>query len=209
MLNKTIAGMLLDIKAVSIVDEDNLFTWVSGIKSPIYCDNRLTISYPEVRSTIADGFAEKIKAQYPDVDIIAGTATAGIPHAAWVADRMNKSMVYVRSASKGHGKGNQIEGVVKPGDKVVLIEDLISTGGSSLKAVEALQEAGAEVVKVFGIFNYNFTKMENRFEEAKVDFETLTDYKTLLPIAIERGYVPAEKKDTLLKWCENPEIFTK
>ncbi len=209
MLNQTIAGMLLDIKAVSIVDEDNLFTWVSGIKSPIYCDNRLTISYPEVRSTIADGFADKIKAQYPDVDIIAGTATAGIPHAAWVADRMNKSMVYVRSTSKGHGKGNQIEGVVKPGDKVVLIEDLISTGGSSLKAVEALKEAGAQVVKVFGIFNYNFTKMEKRFEEAGVAFETLTDYKTLLPIAIERGYVPAKKKDTLLKWCENPEIFTK
>ncbi|WP_430884719.1 orotate phosphoribosyltransferase [Fusibacter sp. JL216-2] len=209
MLNQTIAGMLLDIKAVSIVDEDNLFTWVSGIKSPIYCDNRLTISYPEVRSTIADGFADKIKAQYPDVDIIAGTATAGIPHAAWVADRMNKSMVYVRSTSKGHGKGNQIEGVVRPGDKVVLIEDLISTGGSSLKAVEALKEAGAQVVKVFGIFNYNFTKTEKRFEEAGVAFETLTDYKTLLPIAIERGYVPAKKKDTLLKWCENPEIFTK
>jgi len=209
MLNEKIAGMLLDIKAVSIVDEDNLFTWVSGIKSPIYCDNRLTISYPEVRSTIADGFAERIMDQFPEVDVIAGTATAGIPHAAWVADRMNKSMVYVRSTSKGHGKGNQIEGVIKPGDKVVLIEDLISTGGSSLKAVEALQEAGAEVVKVFGIFNYNFTKMENRFGEAKVAFETLTDYKTLLPIAIDRGYVLAEKKDTLLTWCENPEIFTK
>lgn len=209
MLNQKIAGMLLDIKAVSIVDEDNLFTWVSGIKSPIYCDNRLTISYPEVRSTIADGFAELIKKQYPDVDVIAGTATAGIPHAAWVADRLNKSMVYVRSASKGHGKGNQIEGVVKPGDKVVLIEDLISTGGSSLKAVDALVEAGAEVVKVLGIFNYNFSKMEKRFAEANVAFETLTDYKTLLPIAIERGYVPADGKEALLKWCENPEIFTK
>jgi len=209
MLNQKIAGMLLDIKAVSIVDEDNLFTWVSGIKSPIYCDNRLTISYPEVRSTIADGFAELIKKDFADVDVIAGTATAGIPHAAWVAERVNKPMVYVRSASKGHGKGNQIEGVVKPGDKVVLIEDLISTGGSSLQAVDALKEAGAEVVTVLGIFNYNFTKMEKRFNEAEMSFETLTDYKTLLPIAIERGYVPAEKKDSLLKWCENPEIFTK
>lgn len=200
--------MLLDIKAVSIVDEDNLFTWVSGIKSPIYCDNRLTISYPEVRNTIADGFADLIKEKYPEVNVVAGTATAGIPHAAWVAERVDKPMVYVRSASKGHGKGNQIEGVVKAGDKVVLIEDLISTGGSSLKAVEALVEAGAEVITVLGIFNYNFTKMENRFGEAKVCFETLTDYKTLLPIAIERGYVPAEKKETLLKWCENPEIFS-
>lgn len=117
MLNQELARMLLEIKAVSIVDETNLFTWVSGIKSPVYCDNRLTISYPKVRTTIAKGFVDLIKAQYGEVDVVAGTATAGIPHAAWVADLLEKPMVYVRSTAKGHGKGNQIEGVLTPGQK--------------------------------------------------------------------------------------------
>ncbi len=123
--SKQVAEKLLDIKAVSITSRDNLFTWVSGIKSPIYCDNRMTISYPDVRNLIADGFVEQIKERYSDVEIIAGTATAGIPHAAWVADRLNKPMVYVRSKPKAHGQGNQIEGVLEKGQKVVLIEDLL------------------------------------------------------------------------------------
>ncbi len=209
MLNQELARMLLEIKAVSIVDETNLFTWVSGIKSPVYCDNRLTISYPKVRTTIAKGFADLIKKQYKDVDVIAGTATAGIPHAAWVADLLEKPMVYVRSTAKGHGKGNQIEGVLTEGQKVILIEDLFSTGGSSLKAVEALKEAGAEVLKVYSIFSYNFTEVQTKFEAANVAFESLTDYATLLPIASELGYVEEEKVTTLLEWSKNPRIFTK
>lgn len=209
MLNNKIAGMLLDIKAVSLVDENNLFTWVSGIKSPIYCDNRLTISYPEVRDAIAQGFADRIQEEFADVDVIAGTATAGIPHAAWVAQKLNKPMVYVRGSAKAHGKGNQIEGVLPEGSKVILIEDLISTGGSSLQAVEALKEAGAEVMSVLAIFSYNFDKAEKRFTDAAVPYQTLTDYQTLLPIAVERGYVAAEKKDLLLKWCGDPEMFIK
>lgn len=208
MLNQELARMLLEIKAVSIVDETNLFTWVSGIKSPVYCDNRLTISYPKVRRTIAEGFAKLIKDQYEDVDVIAGTATAGIPHAAWVADILEKPMVYVRSTAKGHGKGNQIEGVLTAGQKVVLIEDLFSTGGSSLKAVEALKEAGCEVLKVYSIFSYNFSEVKTKFDGAGVAFESLTDYATLLPIASEMGYVEEEKVATLLEWSKNPRIFT-
>jgi len=208
MLNQELARMLLEIKAVSIVDETNLFTWVSGIKSPVYCDNRLTISYPEVRKKIAGGFADLIKAQYKDVDVIAGTATAGIPHAAWVAELLDKPMVYVRSTAKGHGKGNQIEGVLTPGQKVILIEDLFSTGGSSLKAVEALKEAGGDVLKVYSIFSYNFEEVKTKFDAAGVAFESLTDYGVLLPIASEMGYVEASKVETLLEWSKNPRIFT-
>lgn len=208
MLNQELARMLLEIKAVSIVDETNLFTWVSGIKSPVYCDNRLTISYPKVRSTIAKGFADLIEKQYGDVEVIAGTATAGIPHAAWVADLLNLPMVYVRSTAKGHGKGNQIEGAFTPGQRVVLIEDLFSTGGSSLKAVEALKEAGGQVLKVYSIFSYNFSEVQTKFDAAGVAFESLTDYATLLPIASDMGYVEEEKVATLLEWSKNPRIFT-
>ncbi len=208
-MNKKIAQLLLEIKAVSLVDENNLFTWASGIQSPIYCDNRLTMSYPNVRDEIAEGFATRIRDQFADVDIIAGTATAGIPHAAWVAQKLGKPMVYVRGSAKGHGKGNQVEGVLPQGAKVVLIEDLISTGGSSLQAVEALQEAGAQVVKVLAIFSYNFDKAEKRFADAHVPYETLTDYQTLLPIAVENGVVAPDKEELLLKWCKNPEMFIK
>lgn len=208
MLKEKISEMLLEIKAVTMVDENNLFTWVSGIKSPIYCDNRLTISYPKVRTAIADGFVARIKEEFPDVDVIAGTATAGIPHAAWVADKLEKPMVYVRSTAKGHGKGNQIEGVIQKGDKVVLIEDLMSTGGSSLNAVKALQEVGAEVVKVYGIFSYNFDQLEERFATSGVPYETLTDYNTLLPIAARMGYVEEDKIELLKKWSKNPKMFT-
>lgn len=208
MLNQELARMLLEIKAVSIVDETNLFTWVSGIKSPVYCDNRLTMSYPEVRKKIAKGFANLINRQYKDVDVIAGTATAGIPHAAWVAEILNKPMVYVRSTAKEHGKGNQIEGVLKSGQKIILIEDLFSTGGSSLKAVEALKDSGGEVLKVYSIFSYNFSEVKTKFDNAGVAFESLTDYSVLLPIASEMGYVEASKIETLLEWSKNPRIFT-
>jgi len=207
-LAKKLAGMLLDIKAVSIVGRDNLFTWVSGIKSPIYCDNRVTISFPEVRKTIASGFAEIIRNQYPQADVIAGTATAGIPHASWVAHELDKPMVYVRSAPKGHGKGNQIEGRMEAGSKVVLIEDLLSTGGSSLSAVEALQDAGAEVVAVLAIFSYQFKEVAEKFGAAGVPFHTLTHYGVLLPLAAERGYVPTDELEALKAWSSNPRMFT-
>ncbi|MBF4695648.1 orotate phosphoribosyltransferase [Fusibacter sp. Q10-2] len=207
-MSKQVAEALLEIKAVSIVGEDQLFTWVSGIKSPVYCDNRMTISFPKVRDLIANGFADMIRAKYKDVEVIAGTATAGIPHAAWVAQILNLPMVYVRSNPKGHGKGKQIEGYLKPGSKVVLIEDLLSTGGSSMKACEALIEEGAEVLSVLAIFSYNFAQVDEIFNEKGVAFETLTDYKTLLPIAVEKNYVDESSKETLLKWSDNPKMFT-
>ncbi len=208
LLREQIAKSLLDIKAVSLVGPDQLFTWVSGIKSPIYCDNRVTIGYPQVRTIIAQGFADRIAAEYPDVQVIAGTATAGIPHAAWVADKLNMPMIYVRSQAKEHGKGNQIEGPLAAGQKVFLIEDLFSTGGSSLKAVEALQAAGAEVVGVASIFTYGFPEVANKFEAAGLKYFSLTDYQTLLPIAEAEGYVKAEDLDALRAWSQNPRIFT-
>lgn len=208
VLAEKLAAMLLEIKAVSIVGQDNLFTWVSGIRSPIYCDNRITISYPVVRTAIAEGFSAVIRAYFPDVDVIAGTATAGIPHAAWVAHALDKPMVYVRSTAKGHGKGNQIEGRLAPGSKVILIEDLLSTGGSSLKAVEALQEAGAEVVAVLAIFSYLFPEVQSKFDAAGIPFQTLTDYGVLLPLAASLGYVKQEETEVLKAWSSNPRLFT-
>ncbi len=207
-LAEDLARMLLEIKAVSIAGSENLFTWVSGIRSPIYCDNRITISYPIVRTAIAGGFARLIREGFPGADVIAGTATAGIPHAAWVAQELEKPMVYVRSTPKGHGKGNQIEGRLEQGSKVILIEDLLSTGGSSLKAVEALQDAGAEVVAVLAIFSYQFPEVQTRFEAAGIPFQTLTDYGVLLPLAASLGYVKEEEIEVLRAWSSNPRIFT-
>ncbi len=208
MLNKRIAKALLQIKAVSVVDKNHLFTWASGIKSPIYCDNRMTMSFPEVRALIADGFAEIVKERFQNVDVIAGTATAGIPHAAWLAERLDLPMVYVRNSAKGHGKGNQIEGADVASKRVVLIEDLISTGGSSLQAVAALREAGAEVLVVAAIFSYNFNEASERFGAANVPFLSLTDYQTLLPVAVEQGYIGESDCAELANWRLNPRIFT-
>lgn len=208
-MNRKIARKLLEINAVTIKSVNDLFTWASGIKSPIYCDNRLTMSYPEVRSLIAEGFEKLIKEHYPEAQVLAGTATAGIPHAAWAAERMNLPMAYVRSSAKGHGKGNQIEGIVKKGQKVVVIEDLLSTGGSSMKAVKALQEAGAEVLGVVAIFTYGFKKVEDIFTEENMDYKTLTDYNILIPIAVEMGYIKEEEKEVLENWSKDPYIFTR
>lgn len=207
--SKEIAKKLLEIKAVAIKDTSDLFTWASGIKSPIYCDNRITMSYPEVRDSIAEGFKEIIETQFSEAGIIAGTATAGIPHAAWVSQKMDLPMVYVRSSAKGHGKQNQIEGRLFEGKKVVLIEDLLSTGGSSMKAVKALREAGADVIGVVAIFSYNFQKVEDLFREEDVKYTTLTNYDVLLPLAAEMGYVKEEELELLKQWSKNPEIFTK
>lgn len=209
MIKRMVARELLNIKAVSITDENNLFTWVSGIKSPIYCDNRMVISHPRVRELVAEGFCRLIEEHCPDVDVIAGTATAGIPHAAWVAQKLNKPMVYVRSEAKKHGKGNQIEGRLEAGQKVVLIEDLLSTGGSSLKAVDAIKEAGGEVLSVAAIFTYGFAEVATRFAEAETPFMTISDYPTLLEEAVEMGIVPEDKLSLLKEWSKNPRIFTK
>lgn len=205
-LSARIAKSLLEIEAVALRPHDP-FTWSSGIRSPIYCDNRLTMGYPEIREMIADGFAELIREQYGEVDVIAGTATAGIPHAAWVAQKLGKPMIYVRSSAKKHGKGNLIEGVLREGQKVVVIEDLISTGGSSIQAVQGVREAGGEVIGVAAIFTYEFPKALEAFAAAGVPFATLSSYSALLPIAAAENYISADDVELLQKFREAPEQF--
>lgn len=201
MLNKEIINSLIEIKAIELrVDKKDWFTWASGIKSPIYCDNRLTMSYPKIRKQIAEGFVEKIKELYPDVECIVGTATAGIPHAAWVSEIMDLPMLYVRTSAKDHGKTNQIEGKIENGKKVVLIEDLISTGKSSIKAAESLIENGFKVLGVVAIFSYNLDKAKEKFEEARISFSTLTNYDVLLELAKEKGTIGETESEVLLNW---------
>lgn len=201
---KQVAKDLLNIKAVKLSPEEP-FTWASGIKSPIYCDNRLTISYPEIRTRIAKGIAALIKEQYPDAQVIAGTATAGIPHAAWVAEELNLPMIYVRSKPKDHGRGKQIEGVLAPGAKTVVIDDLLSTGGSVLKAISAAKNEGADVVGVCAIFSYQLPSIEANFKQAGVSFSTLTNYGELIEAAVEENYVSPDQRELLHKWREDPE----
>ncbi|MBC1726950.1 orotate phosphoribosyltransferase [Listeria seeligeri] len=207
-IEKQVAEQLLEIKAVFLKPNDP-FTWASGIKSPIYCDNRLTLGFPKVRQFIAAALAEKIKVNFGEVDVIAGTATAGIPHAAWVSDLLDLPMVYVRSKAKEHGKGNQIEGPISKGQKVVVIEDLISTGGSSLKAVEALEEAGAEVLGIAAIFTYGLNKGKKLLDEADTKLVTLTNYDELIEVALTKNYVSKEDMQTLKEWKQNPEAWGK
>ncbi|MDQ0112901.1 orotate phosphoribosyltransferase [Paenibacillus harenae] len=207
-LPQTIAKSLLAIEAVALRPNDP-FTWTSGIKSPIYCDNRLTMSYPEIRDLIAEGFATIIRELYPDAEVIAGTSTAGIPHAAWVAQKLNLPMAYIRDKAKGHGKQNQIEGRIVPGQKVVVIEDLISTGGSSLKAALAVREAGAEVQSVLAIFTYQFESAVQAFQAENVPLKTLSNYSALIEAAVEVGKVAAADVDTLQAWRNDPQSFGK
>ncbi|MDX1636866.1 MAG: orotate phosphoribosyltransferase [Balneolaceae bacterium] len=197
---------LLEINAV-ILRPDEPFTWSSGWKSPIYCDNRLTLRYPEIRSNIADHIVSFTSEKFPDVDVITGTATAGIPHAAWVADRMNKPMAYVRSKAKAYGMGNQIEGGVEKGEKTVVIEDLISTGGSVLSVVEALNFIGADIQAIVSIFTYGFDKSMKKFNEAGVNVYTLTDYTTLVDVAIAEGFISEDDLDLLSEWRAKPETW--
>ncbi|MDQ8738953.1 orotate phosphoribosyltransferase [Paenibacillus sp. LHD-38] len=203
-----IAKSLLEIEAVALQPNDP-FTWTSGIKSPIYCDNRLTMTYPEIRDLIAEGFATIIRERYPDAEVIAGTSTAGIPHAAWVAQKLNLPMAYIRDKAKGHGKQNQIEGKVLPGQKVVVIEDLISTGGSSIKAALAVREAGAEVLAVLAIFTYEFDSAKQAFEAEQVPLATLSNYSALIQSAVELGKVAADDVATLQAWRQDPQSFGK
>ncbi|MBC1935351.1 orotate phosphoribosyltransferase [Listeria grandensis] len=201
---KQVAEQLLKIKAVFLQPNDP-FTWASGIKSPIYCDNRLTMGFPKTRQFIAAALAEKIKTAFPEVEVLAGTATAGIPHAAWASDILDLPMVYVRSKAKEHGKGNQIEGPITKGQKVVVIEDLISTGGSSITAVEALREAGCEVLGIAALFTYGLEKGKKLLGAANVEVAALTNYETLLEVALDEGYVSEADMTTLKEWNKDPE----
>jgi orotate phosphoribosyltransferase len=207
-LPEQIASSLLNIGAVALRPNEP-FTWSSGIISPIYCDNRLTISYPEIREMIADGFAAIIKAQYPDAEVIAGAATGGIPHAAWVAQKLNLPMIYVRDKPKGHGKENMIEGVLKPHQKVVVIEDLISTGGSSLKVALAVNDAGGQALAVLAIFTYQLEKAAEAFAAANIPMQTLTDFTTLLETAVQLGKIQPEDISLMQSWRANPQGFGK
>ena len=206
-MKKQIASLLLEIGAVSLRANEP-FTWSSGIKSPIYCDNRLTLSHPKVRSEIADGLTELIRAHFPEVEAIAGTATAGIPHAAWVSERLNMPMCYVRSKAKGHGKGKQIEGKVEKGQKIVVVEDLISTGGSSLTAVRALREEGCSVLGVVAIFTYGLQASRETFSSNEVAAYALTDYDALIEAALEKGAITEKEIAKLKLWRENPNDET-
>lgn len=201
-MSKQIAKSLLDIEAVSLSPND-LFTWSSGIKSPIYCDNRITLGYPKVRQDIRDGLSELITEYFNDVEVISGTATAGIPHAAYISEKLNLPMNYVRSKSKSHGKQNQIEGAQSKGKKVVVVEDLISTGGSSITTVEALREAGAEVVGVVAIFTYGLSKADDIFKQANLPFYTLSNYNELIEVAKEEGKISENDIQTLVEWRDN------
>ena len=197
------AAYLLEVEAVKLRPDDP-FTWASGWKSPIYCDNRLTLSFPEVRSYITKALVEVIKAEYPDVEAIAGVATAGIPQGALVAAELNIPMLYVRSKAKGHGMTNLIEGKITPGQKVVVIEDLVSTGGSSLKAVEDLEANKFDVLGMAAIFNYGFEVAKNNFEKASCELRCLSDYSHLIKIAVDNKYVSSDSVETLGEWRQSP-----
>jgi orotate phosphoribosyltransferase len=198
-----IAQGLLEIKAVKL-SVMQPFTWASGIVSPIYCDNRIALSHPHVRTLIKQGLAEA-SAQFADIDVIAGIATAGIPHGALLADVLGKPFAYVRSSAKDHGRQHLIEGEIPSGARVLLVEDLISTGGSVLKAVDAVEAAGAQVIGVLAIFTYSFDKAKLAFEARNIPVVTLTNYPTLTRIAAETGYIHPNDAATLEQWRDNPE----
>lgn len=200
---KEIAKNLLKIKAVSLSPEAP-FTWASGIKSPIYCDNRLVLSYKEEREAVIRGMIEVIRDKFPECESLMGTATAGIPHASICAWEMGLATGYIRGKAKEHGKGNQIEGRYYPGMKVVVVEDLISTGGSSLQAVEAAKEAGCEVLGLVAIFTYNLEKGKKAFADANVPYYTLTNYEELVEAAIEENYISESSLKKLQRFQQNP-----
>ena len=202
-LEKLIAKDLLKIKAVFLRPEKP-FTWACGIKSPIYCDNRLTLTAPEVRNDVENGLAKIIKENYPEVEVLMGTSTAGIAHAAITGHLMNLPMGYVRSGAKDHGRGNQIEGKLEKGQKVVVVEDLISTGGSVIEVVEALREAGAEVLGIASIFTYGMKKGLDKLDAAKVKNISLSNFDSLVEVAAEEGYIKQEDKSRLIAFRNNP-----
>ena len=202
-MEKKIAKDLLSIGAVFLRPEQP-FTWASGIKSPIYCDNRLTLTAPEVRNHVEEGLAELIRKHYPEVEVLMGTSTAGIAHAAITATILNLPMGYVRSGSKDHGRGNQIEGKLEAGQKVVVVEDLISTAGSCIEVVEALRNAGADVLGIVSIFTYGMQKGLDRLAAAEAKNYSLSNLDALVEVAAEEGYIKAEDKERVLKFRNNP-----
>jgi len=200
-LQNEIAHAMLKVGAVEL-NPTELFTWASGIQSPIYCDTRLTISDPVIRKQLANGLASLIKENFGATEIVAGTATAGIPHAAWVSDILDLPMVYVRSKAKEHGRGNQIEGKYAAGQKVVVVEDIVSTGGSSITAVEALRAAGCEVLGVVCVYTYNLPRAEQAFDQAGIQYVALTNFDYLIEAANESGAIQEEDIPFLKEWHE-------
>ena len=198
-----VASSLLKIKAVFLKPNEP-FTWASGIKSPIYCDNRLTLSYPEIRDIIENGLVELIKEYYPTCEVVMGTSTAGIPHAAYVSSILNLPMGYVRGGAKDHGRGNQIEGVVPKGKNVVVIEDLISTAGSSIEVVNILKEAGCNVLGIASIFSYELKKGIDRLKEANVINHSLSNFTTLIEVSNQMGYIEEKDVSKIKKFQNNP-----
>ena len=203
---KQIAASLLQINAIKL-SPANLFTWASGWRSPIYCDNRRVLSHPAVRAQVRDAFAEFVRAKYPAAEIVAGVATGAIAHGVLAAEALGLPFIYVRSAPKGHGLENLIEGEYAAGQKVVVIEDLISTGGSSLAAVRALRDAGLDVMGMAAIFTYGFDTAARNFADAEVALDTLSDYPTLIALAEQQGYVKPEDIEALRSWREDPAAF--
>ena len=207
-VERKVAEALLDIKAVLLRPEEP-FVWASGWNSPIYCDNRKILSFPQIRENVCKWMAEIIQTKYPDVEVIAGVATGAIAHGFLVAHMLGKPFVYVRPKPKDHGTGSQIEGILEPGSKVVVVEDLISTGMSSLAAVNALMQADADVRGMAAIFSYNFNKSRKAFEDANVELTTLSNYDTLIEVALERGYIKEESLEVLKEWRYSPSTWNK
>ncbi len=201
------AQFLLESRAV-ILQPSDPFTWASGWHSPIYCDNRVTLSYPEIRDHIRDAFVDTIREQFGTPDLIAGVATGAIAQGVLVADAMDLPFIYVRPSAKEHGRKNLVEGRMKAGQKIVVIEDLVSTGGSSLKAVEAIRQGGGFVQGMVAIFTYGFPVAEEAFRKANVNLHTLCDYHTLIEMAVETGYVQTEQQEELARWRRDPSKWT-
>jgi orotate phosphoribosyltransferase len=204
--SRELALQLLTINAV-VLRPNEPFVWSSGWNSPIYCDNRLTLLYPEIRNKMASTIAAFIQQNYPKTEVITGTATAGIPHAAWIADRLNLPMAYVRSKAKAYGMGNQIEGGVRKGQPTVVIEDLVSTGGSVISVIDALQFVGAKVQAVCTIFTYDFEVSAQKFNDVGVPFYSLLDYPTLIDVAYQNGFVKETDLELLAQWRTNPHTW--
>lgn len=204
-MNKEIAKILLEIKAVHL-SPDDFFTWTSGVRSPIYCDNRQIISYPNFRQYISKEFSKTIKEKYPNTQIIAGTATAGIPWAAWIADEMNLPMIYIRGKSKGHGLKNALEGKIEPGQHVIVIEDLISTGKSSIAAAKEVTEADMTLEGVISIFNYDFNFAHQAFVDANMEYYSLCNLGTMLEYAKEENLLTKEQIDIINEWKNSTKL---
>lgn len=204
---KAVAEKLLQINAIKLSPQEP-FTWASGWKSPIYCDNRKVLSYPYIRDFIKSEMCSVIFEKYPDAEVLAGVATAGIAWGAMAADQLKLPYIYVRPKPKEHGLGNQIEGALEKGQKVLVIEDLISTGKSSLQVCDVLKAAGAEVIGMVSIFSYGFEIADNAFKEAGIPYQSLTNYQTLISLALEKGIVADTTQNALLNWSANPAIWT-